>query len=101
MANGGKRPGAGRKKGQVGKSTLLAQQARLYIAEELRKNLKPIVAKAVEQAKEGGKNAKSAREWLSDQAYGKPTQPITGADGKDLFPTDEDRAIAAKALKDL
>ena len=92
---GGKRPGAGRK---VGESTLVSQRVREYIAKALEKELKPIVDQAITDAKRGDK---AAREWLSDQAMGKPTQPLTGGDGKDLFPTDTDRAAAAKALLDL
>lgn len=95
---GGKRVGAGRKPGLA---SIIAEKSRAYIAEELQKNLKPIVSKAIEDAKGGGKYAKSAREWLSDQAFGKPTQPISGPDGKDLFPNDADRVAAAKALSDL
>lgn len=92
---GGKRPGAGRK---VGESTLVAQRVREYIAKQLEKNLAPIVKTAMDQAKRGDK---AAREWLSDQSMGKPTQPVSGPDGKDLFPNDLDRAAAAKALEAL
>lgn len=74
MALGGKREGAGRKKGT---SAILAEKARAYIAEQLAANLAPIVEKAIEQAKVGDK---SARDWLSDRGWGKATQAIVTED---------------------
>jgi hypothetical protein len=57
----------GRKKGQ---SALLAEKAREYVAKALDKDLKPIVDMAIAQAKRGDTKA---REWLSNYAWGKPT----------------------------
>lgn len=71
---GGKREGAGRKKGVP---TLLAEKARAYIAEQLAKNLPPIVERAIEQAKAGDKYA---RDWLSDRGWGKAVQAIVTQD---------------------
>lgn len=72
---GGKRPGAGRKKGFA---ALKAEQAREFIAAELEKNLKLIVTRAIDQAKEGDKYA---RDWLSDRAWGKAPQTLSLEDG--------------------
>jgi len=71
---GGKRPGSGRKKGEA---TLLAQQARNFIASELEKNLKPIVDRAINDAKLGDK---AARDWLSERGWGKVVQVIATED---------------------
>ena len=83
MSLGGKREGAGRKKGFP---ALEAEKARLMIAEKLSTEFAPIVDKAIEQAKAGQKDA---RDWLTDRAYGKSMQPIVGKDGKDLIPDQE------------
>lgn len=83
MSLGGKREGAGRKKGFP---ALEAEKARLMIAEKLATTFAPIVDKAIEQAKAGQKDA---RDWLTDRAYGKSMQPIVGKDGKDLIPQAE------------
>lgn len=74
MAKGGKREGAGRKKGEA---TLIAQKSRIYLAKRLAKELNPIVSKAIEDAKKGDK---AAREWLFDQAFGKAPQAVTLSD---------------------
>ncbi len=80
MALGGKRPGSGRKKKQ---STLLAEAARDYIAGELEANLKPIVERAITDAKNGDK---SARDWLSERGWGKVPQAVLTKDeeGNDM-----------------
>lgn len=67
---GGKREGAGRKKGFV---ALEAERQRIMIAEKLVKDFAPIVEKAIQQAKDGDFKA---REWLTDRSYGKATTPI-------------------------
>lgn len=69
-----------------GYPALEAEKARLMITEKLSIHFEPIVDKAIQQASQGNKDA---RDWLTDRAYGKPTQPITGKEGKDLFPTVE------------
>ncbi len=72
--HGGARPGAGRPKSEA---TIRAQAARDYISKQVADSLGPIVAKAITQAMEGDKYA---REWLSDQAWGKPVQRNTVED---------------------
>ncbi len=94
MALGGKREGAGRKKGYP---ALEAEKARLMIAEKLATQFAPIVDKAIEQAKQGQKDA---RDWLTDRAYGKSMQPIVGKDGKDLIPDGDTKQKVDKAIKD-
>lgn len=95
---GGKREGAGRKKGIA---SILAEKARDYIAERLDKELAPIVDRAIQDAKNGDKGA---RDWLTDRAHGRPTQPVelTGEDGDPLFvPTADDKKQADDALGEL
>ena len=68
------------KKGHVGMGgrpksprTIEKEKALVYIAERVTKELKPIIDKEIEQAKEGDKNA---REDLLNRAYGKPKETI-------------------------
>jgi len=68
--NGGARPGAGRKKGVA---TLAKEKGRALIAKMLEENLEPIVLVAIQQAISGDKHA---RDWLTDNGYGKPSQSI-------------------------
>lgn len=80
---GGKRAGAGRKKGFA---ALEAERQRDFVAKKLVKEFAPIVDKAISQAKDGDKYA---REWLADRAYGKSMQAVemSGKDGEDVpFP---------------
>lgn len=84
----------GRKKGFP---ALEAEKARLMIAEKLSTEFAPIVDKAIEQAKDGNKDA---RDWLTDRAYGKSIQPITGKDGTPLF-NDEIRLKTEEAIRGL
>jgi hypothetical protein len=70
MAKGGSRAGSGRKKG---KATLESEAMRNMIAEQLHIHFKPIVLKAIDQAKEGNKDA---RDWLTDRAFGKASQSL-------------------------
>ena len=93
MTLGGKRKGAGRKKGYP---ALEAERARLMIAEKLATEFEPIVDQAIFQAKLGNKDA---RDWLTDRAYGKPKQSteLTGKDGQPLF-DNESKDKANKAV---
>ena len=77
---GGKREGAGRKKGVA---SILADKARDYIAQQGENSRKEIVDKAIEQAKVGDYKA---REWLSERGWGKAVQAIVTKDeeGNDL-----------------
>lgn len=71
---GGKREGAGRKKGIA---SIKAEAMRGVLAEELEKEWIPIVLKATEQAKDGNQQA---REWLSTYCIGRPAQTIVTED---------------------
>jgi hypothetical protein len=66
MARGGKRPGAGRKKGYAAKN---AEEARKFIAERVSKEMGPIVNALIKKAKQG--DIRAAKE-LFDRAYGRP-----------------------------
>lgn len=95
---GGYRPGSGRKPGLA---SIIAERTRAYIAERLEIEIRPIVDKAIEGAKAGNKDD---RQWLSDQAFGKPTQPTTVSDpnGDPLFkPSEQERAKAQDALSQI
>lgn len=76
MNYGGKRAGAGRKKGSVGTHTLEAVKAREFIALKVSQQLGLIVDTAIVQAKKGDSEA---RKWLADRAWGRPkdTSEIT------------------------
>lgn len=65
---GGKRTGAGRKKGFA---AIEAEKARELIAQKLSTNLSPIVDKAIKQAKLSDRHA---RIWLIERASGKTLQ---------------------------
>ncbi len=56
-----------------GYAALEAERQRDYVARKLVKEFAPIVKKAIEQAKNGDK---SAREWLTDRAFGKTPQAV-------------------------
>lgn len=71
--HGGKREGSGRPKGVVAKSTQLALLQREYVIKRFEESLEPITNKAIQQAVAGDK---FARDWLSDQSWGKPKQAI-------------------------
>lgn len=60
-----------------GKKTLLMEKAREMVAVALDKDLKPILAKAITQAKAGDR---FAREWLSNYAWGKPVSIVMTED---------------------
>ncbi len=72
--NGGKRAGAGRKKGFSAKN---AEVARAYIVKRVGKELAPIIDKQIEQAKAGDDKARTD---LFNRAYGRPkeTLEVTG-----------------------
>lgn len=65
MARGGKRPGAGRKKGYAAKS---AEEARKVFAELVSKEVEPIAKALIKRAKKGDIRAASL---LLDRAYGR------------------------------
>lgn len=70
MSKGGKRKGAGRKKGY---KAIEAEKAREYIAKRVSDELDPIITKAIAQAKAGDG---TARRDLMDRAYGKPKEVV-------------------------
>lgn len=82
MAKGGKRKGAGRKKGSKATHTLEAETAKKVIISKFVAALEPIVDKAIEQAKNGDKGA---REWLSERALGRVPQAIEVPPGSSEF----------------
>ena len=67
---GGKREGAGRKKGF---KALQREKDLEYIAQRLSKELPPIVDKQIEQAKAGDNNARTD---LYNRAYGRPKETM-------------------------
>lgn len=68
MAKGGKRIGAGRKKGY---KAIEAEKAREYIVQRVSAELEPIIDVQINQARNGDKDA---RRDLLDRAYGKPKE---------------------------
>lgn len=66
MTRGGKRPGAGRKKGYAART---AEEARKVFAEVVSKEIEPIAKALVKQAKKGDIRATAL---LLDRAFGKP-----------------------------
>lgn len=74
MALGGKREGAGRKKGYA---AIQAEKSRELICLALEKDFKPIIEKAIDQAKDGDA---VARNFLFERGYGKVAQAVTTLD---------------------
>jgi hypothetical protein len=90
MKHGGKRPGAGRKKGFSG---IEAEKAREYIAKRLAKALDPILDALIERAKAG--DIRAAHELL-DRAYGRPPESIALTGNANPVVFQVPRAIAEK-----
>ena len=79
---GGKRVGAGRKKGSVNKATANVKALAQKHAPEAIKKLNELkTGKDVPAATQ-----RAAANDILDRAYGKPTQAITDPDGGKLFP---------------
>lgn len=74
--NGGKRPGAGRKKGQLAKSTLDALAGKALLIQMYLENIRPINEALLKKAKEGDMQAIKE---LHDRVYGKAPQLLTGS----------------------
>ena len=68
MAQGGARPGAGRKKGHKASHTVQAEKAREYFIARVVAELEPLLTKQIELAKAG--DAQMLR-YLTDQVVGK------------------------------
>lgn len=81
MAQGGKRPGAGRKKGHKASHTLQAEQAKAELIRMYVENIKPINQALIDKAIAG--DIQAIKE-LHDRVFGKAPQAITGPNGKDL-----------------
>lgn len=93
MALGGKREGAGRKKGFA---ALEAEKTRMYIARRVVRENKPIIDIAIYQAKKGDRHA---REWLYERAFGKAQQSIDlTSDGQSFAPDQDTQKQIDKAL---
>jgi len=73
MANGGKRPGAGRPKGSVAKHTLLAQELRKRLIEAAAKEWDAIIDSLLSNAIAGNNMALAE---LLDRVLGKASQPL-------------------------
>lgn len=80
MKNGGKRPGAGRKKGEKAK---LAELYNLELAKEVEKEKLPIIKALIEKAKLG--DVPAIRE-IHDRLMGKAPQPFQDDDGNPILP---------------
>src|SRR3990167_303374 len=92
MALGGKRPGAGRKKGSKAGHTITSEKARAYVIARIAEELEPIMTAQIEAAKgiyieELNEKAErirvykkapslSAGEYLLDQGAGKATETV-------------------------
>lgn len=90
---GGAQPGAGRPRGVA---SIRAQEFREKVMEALEKEARPIIEKAIEQAKEGNQQA---RDWLTDRGIGRAMQAleISGRDGEPLTIPDEQYKQAIRA----
>jgi hypothetical protein len=71
--NGGKRPGAGRKKGSLAPSTLLAIKSREEFAKKVEENLDVIFEALLSKVKD--KDVSAIKELL-DRAWGKSSQSL-------------------------
>ncbi len=77
--NGGKRPGAGRKKAS---HTIEAAEARKILIADYIANIKPINAALIRKAKKG--DILAIKE-LHDRVYGKSAQPIVGDKDRPIY----------------
>lgn len=77
MAKGGKRPGAGRKKGSVSGHTLEAQEMRKRFIELALENWDALCFTLIDKAVSG--DTPALRETF-DRVLGKPVTPIAGTD---------------------
>lgn len=80
--NGGKRFGAGRKKGSFAQHTLANMKAKQILAQMVEAEIVPIANALIEKARKG--DVPATKELL-DRTWGKAEQPLTGKDGGDLI----------------
>src|ERR1039458_4767266 len=81
MANGGKRPGAGRKP-DITKQKI-AEEYTKALYEAVQKEKLPIIKALIKRAKTG--DVQAVKE-IHERLLGKVAQALTGTDGNDLFP---------------
>lgn len=79
MAQGGKRPGAGRPKGAANKATVVVKEAAQAFTADAISTLAEIM-RSVEHPAAARVSAANA---LLDRGHGKPKQPLTGGDEDD------------------
>jgi hypothetical protein len=77
MSNGGKRPGAGRKKGSVAKHTLEAQEFRKRLIQRVTPVWDDIIDTMIEKAAMG---ESWAIKEINDRILGKAIQPLASTD---------------------
>lgn len=70
---GGKRKGAGRKKGSKAPHTIEAEKAREFIIQKVCEALEPIIDRLIEDAKKGDKESVKI---LFDRGFGKPKESM-------------------------
>lgn len=80
----------------VGSKTLETQLQRAMLVEWIKPHLSDMFEAQRQKALDGDTQAFVA---LLDRAWGKPAQALTGADGKDLFPSTEEKAFANEAIE--
>lgn len=110
MALGGKRPGAGRKKGTKASHTIQAEQARAYLINRIATELEPIVTGQIEMAKGinyvgkiGKKKAviytklpdSYTAKYLLDQAAGRAKETLEVNAPPEVTPEDREKANQA------
>lgn len=97
MALGGKREGAGRKKGHLASHTIKAMEQRAHAIAMVDAELEAIFRPQIEKAIKGDTSAFTA---VLDRAWGKPLQSVemAGKDGKDLFEPSDRLTKLADAL---
>lgn len=119
MSAGGKRKGAGKKKGYRAPHTIEAAKAREYLIGRITNELEPITTAQIEAAKgmwiddldPNGNRIRvyqkppdlKAGEYLLNQGAGKPKESLdvtTGGDKLNSF-SNEDKKTAQKAIKDI
>lgn len=81
--NGGKRPGAGRKKGSIAEATRLKMEAKAYLAKRLEDEIIPLADALFAKAKDG---EVSAIKEIFDRAWGKAAQPVEGIINLNILP---------------
>ncbi len=79
MAQGGKRPGAGRPKGSANKATVVVKEA----AQAFTADAISVLAEIMRSSEHPAAARVSAANALLDRGHGKPKQPLTGGDDDD------------------